>query len=181
MRFSKHAARAGLFAVAVACLVLAGAAAAQQDDGTAAAVKARYAAFLGEYSRLMQSGSLDNVPGADEFAAQKNMLSRGLKELFKKDRECVERTGEVCKVDFDFLLNAQDYCQPLEVLDIAPKDAAYVLTVTNHFEKCQDPEGGRPYEFVLVKEAGEWVIDDARYVGEMDGKKQVFTLKEMLR
>lgn len=152
-----------------------------QDAAATAAVKARYEKLLAAYSRIMMQPSKTS-PSAIAFSIKNNMVSKGLKALLVKDEACAQKSGGVCKLDFDFLLNGQDFCKPLAIVAVLPKGKTYVLRVSNRFEAC-DPQGhDEPYDFTLIDESGTWVIDDAAYATKDDAGKSIrVTLKDILR
>ena len=127
-----------------------------------------YKPLLAEYSRAFLKAQGSDAVG---FALQKNMASSGLQKLFKAEQRLRDKDG-MGQLDFDLFFNAQDECgKPLQILGLAQEKETYLMTVTNG---CK---GQKPYVFVLVKESGRWVMDDARY--DFDGK--IVTLQDILK
>ncbi|WP_243312938.1 YbjP/YqhG family protein [Fundidesulfovibrio agrisoli] len=127
-----------------------------------------YRPLLAEYSRLFLKPQPSDPVG---FALEKNMFSSALQKLFKAEQRLRNKEG-MGRLDFDLFFNAQDECgKPLKILGLAQEKDSYLMTVTNG---CK---GQKPYVFVLVKESGRWVMDDARY--GVDGK--IWTLQGILK
>lgn len=151
-----------------------------QDADATAAVRARYEKLLAEYSRFMMNPSKTS-PSAMTFSIKNNMVSKELKSLLLKDDECARKKGGICKLDFDFLFNGQDYCKPLKIVDFFVNGKTLTLKVSNRFEECDKDGYYKPYDFTLIEESGAWVIDDAVYSMKDDNGKVInFTLKEVL-
>lgn len=181
MKRCKISIRLAVFVLAVTWLGSFGVSAAFSQTGdVAASVKERYEKLLAEYSKVAMHVS-KTTPSATEFSIKKNMLSKGLKALLVKDEKCAKKSGEICNLDFDFLFNAQDTCKPLKIIDILQRDNSYAMKVSNRFEEC-DAEGYyKPYDFILIKEADTWVIDDIVYTRkDDDGKITKDTLRDIL-
>jgi len=152
-----------------------------QNADEAAAVKDRYEKLLAEYSKGAMKPS-KTTPNATGFSIKKNMLSKELKALLLKDEACAKKSDGICRLDFDFLFNAQDVCKPLKVIDVSQKENIFIMQVSNRFEECDKEGYYKPYDFTLVNEAGAWVIDDVVYTQkDDDGKIKHFTLKEILK
>ncbi len=89
------------------------------------------------------------------------MLSSSLKRLLAKDAQRAKKNG-MGNLDFGFLINGQDHCKaPLRIVSVNKAGGAYVLHMNNG---CTQDAGSNPsYEFIIIKESGKWVIDDAAY------------------
>ncbi len=145
-----------------------------------AAVKARYEKLFSEYSRFMMNPTKTS-PSAITFSIKNNMVSKELKALLLKDEACARKGGGICNLDFDFLLNGQDSCKPLKIVDAYQNKNTYVLKVSNRIEECDKGGYYKPYDFTLIEESGAWVIDDAAYSMKDDSGKIInFTLKDTL-
>jgi hypothetical protein len=122
-------------------LVLAGGAGAADLTGARAALEADYRPYL--------SADFD-WSGYDQQA----IWSRGLSDLFAKDAE--ESNGEVGRVDFDPLVDGQDY--DITKLKIGtPMAAGDAATIDVTFDNFETPEH---LEVTMVNEGGAWKIDD---------------------
>ena len=131
--------------------------AAQAEDAKDAsgAIKDRYAPLLAEYSRIfMGDGALDCIG----FALKNDMVAAPLKALLLAEERARETNDGVGNLDFDFFFNAQDFGdKPLAITSVMRDGKTYVMKVNNGFP------GEKPYDFILVDEAGRWVIADVRY------------------
>lgn len=82
--------------------------------------------------------------------------SKALAALFKKDADCSKKEQGVCALDWDFVVDGQDY--KLSNVQVAPAQidgdkATVVVTFKNMTENCRNV-----YSF--VKEDGLWKVDD---------------------
>jgi hypothetical protein len=143
-------------------------AAAQEADPASESIMQTFAPLLAEYSKIfMGDGSQDCI----DFALSKNMVSPGLKGLLQKERLLSEKNDGIGNLDFDLFFNAQDNAgKPLSIVGITSQGDTAVMQVKNGFA------GEKPYDFLLVKDAGRWVIDNVRY--PQDG--QSFSLRDIL-
>ncbi|WP_243438211.1 YbjP/YqhG family protein [Fundidesulfovibrio soli] len=154
--------------VPLVCFLLAGPVHGRCAADESEAILQVYRPLLAEYSRLVL-GVRDSE--AIAFALEKNMASTALQKLFKAEQRLRNKEG-MGRLDFDLFFNAQDECgKPLRILGLTLETQVALLTVSNG---CK---GMKPYVFVLVKESGRWVIDDARY--DVDGK--IWTLQGILK
>ncbi len=144
--------------------------AATASDAAAKAILDRFTPLFAKYSKI-SLGPEEGWVDAVDYAIENKMISKELTDLFLKDRACQEKLQSECNLDFDFLYNAQDVCCPLTISGVAQKDGKYQLRASNGFE------GEPPYVFVVIKENGAYVIDDAIYSYEGDS----YSLKELLR
>jgi len=159
--------RVGFLVIAVCCCA-AHAVGAQQQDPAAESIRQTFAPLLAEYSKIfLGDGSQDCIG----FALSKNIVSPQLKDLLQKERLLSEKNDGIGNLDFDFFFNAQDNAgKPLSIVGIASQGDTAVMQVKNGFK------GEKPYDFLLVKDAGRWVIDDVRY--PQDG--QSLSLRDIL-
>jgi hypothetical protein len=137
-------------------------------DTEGEAVKQRYALLLREY-RTLQNGP--KAPAALAFALKNNMLSATLGNLIKRDEAAAAKRGEVGKLDFDFLLNAQDVPEKLDVTKCERKGDVLHLSV-------ETGEVGQGFVLALIKEKDRWVMDDALYPAD---KGSAVSLKSLLK
>jgi hypothetical protein len=82
--------------------------------------------------------------------------SKALAALFKKDADCSKKEQGVCALDWDFVIDGQDY--KISNVQVAPATitgdkATVVVTFVNMTSKCRNV-----YSF--VKEDGSWKVDD---------------------
>jgi len=165
---------AGLLSLLAVCLA-ATAARAHEADNASARIREIYAPLLAAYSNLALRPKAGSFPDAPAFALKHHLVSANLRTLLWRDQRRAEKTGER-HLDFDFLFNGQDTCEkPLKILGIFPKNNTYIMKISNGCEV--KPGLDQPYYFILVQEAGRWVIDDAQYT---DGKTE-FTLSSILK
>jgi hypothetical protein len=107
----------------------------------------------------------DHQPWKEKKIALDNrkMLSKyfdpELSELFMKEDECARTTHEICNLDFDPLLDAQDFENTPLKLSIRrktpPPNASYAVTFTNI--------GRRTLIYQLRKTAKGWRVRDIIY------------------
>lgn len=117
------------------------------------AVKQQYSALLRDYFARQNQAK---PPSALPFALKNNMLSTSLGKLIQRDEKYAAKRGEVGKLDFDFLLNAQDVPEKLDIVNAARTGDSIRLSV-----ETGEPSQG--YVMVLIKEKDRWVMDDALY------------------
>jgi hypothetical protein len=122
-------------------LLLAGGAGAADLAGAKAALEAAYKPYL--------TTDFD-WSGYDQQA----IWSKGLSDLFARDAE--EADGEVGRVDFDPLVDGQDYVvKNLKIGTPLPAGGGAMIDVT--FENYGTPEH---LVVTMVEEGGAWKIDD---------------------
>lgn len=122
-----------------------------------------YAHLLKKYSdECILKDSTENSCTDVVFATQNKMLSSSLKLLLAKDAKRAKKDGGVGNLDFDFLINGQEYCEaPLRIVSLKKSGNGYVMQVNNG---CRYAKGYTSnYEFHIINEAGAWVIDNAAY------------------
>ena len=135
------------------------------DDSTA--IKQRYTDILHEYLRLQDDLK---APDALVFARKNKIISTQLDQLMQRDKTQAGKRG-IGKVDFDFLLNAQDSPEKLDVTGIEKENDGWRLSVDNGSK-------GKPFVLVLINENGLWVIDDGLYP---KGKGKPISLRAVLK
>lgn len=152
MRFA--AAWLGLFAN------LAGAA---PHDAELAAVRALYARFAAE--AVIDDAKPPSLEGASP-AVWREHFSRALVELWRRDRACVQRSGEPCRVDFQVIWDSQDPVGTTVKLRWDESRRRVVATLRG----CDREQGLLAY--ALVRENGRWRIDDIDYGAGRESLKQ---------
>ena len=146
----------------------------------AAEIKSRYEKLLTDYSQIVLHPS-PKSPSATEFALKNSMISHDLSGLLRKDDELAKKEGGMGYLDFDFLVNGQDLCKPVKIVEVVKDKAAYIMQASNRSRECCKDCDEDPYFFVLVNESGVWKIDDVRYSFKDDsGTEQKFFLKDIL-
>jgi hypothetical protein len=102
-----------------------------------------------------------------------NRGSKALKALYKKDQACSRKSGGVCALDFDFVIDGQDF-QIADVkvgpTQITGATAEVIVTFKNF-----DTPNVNTYHF--IKEGGLWVVDD---VENQSGKDKAFSIAKMI-
>ena len=151
---------------ACVCLLPPSNAFAQAPDNSAA-IKQRYTDVLHEYLRLQDDLK---APDAVVFARKNKIISTQLSQLMLRDESRAAKRG-IGKVDFDFLLNAQDSPEKLDVTGIEKENDGWRLSVDNGSQ-------GKPFVLVLINENGRWVIDDVLYP---QGKGKPISLRGLLK
>jgi hypothetical protein len=139
-----------------------------QAPDDSAAIKQRYTDILHEYLRLQDN---PKAPDALVFARKNKILSAQLDQLIQRDKTQASKRGGIGKVDFDFLLNAQDSPEKLDVSGIAKENEGWRLSVDNGAP-------GKPFILILIRENDLWVIDDAIYPQE---KGKAISLRALLK
>lgn len=139
---------------------------AQAPDESAAIIK-RYTDILHQYLRLQDDLK---APEALAFARKNKIISAQLDQLMQRDKTQAGKRG-IGKLDFDFLLNAQDTPEKLDVAGIEKENDSWRLSVNNGSK-------GKPFVLVLINENGLWVIDDALYP---QGKGKPISLRALLK
>jgi len=152
---------------ACVCLLPLSNAFAQAPDDSAA-IKQRYTDILHKYLRLQDDL---NAPDALAFARKNTILSKQLDQLLQRDKTQAGKRGGIGKVDFDFLLNAQDSPEKLDVTGIEKENDGWRVSVDNGSK-------GKPFILILIRENDLWVIDDAIYP---QGKGKLLSLRALLK
>ena len=152
---------------ACVCLLPLSNAFAQAPDDSAA-IKQRYTDILHKYLHLQDDL---NAPDALAFARKNTIISTQLDQLMQRDKTQAGKRGGIGKVDFDFLLNAQDSPEKLDVTGIEKEHDGWRVSVDNGSK-------GKPFVLVLIRENDLWVIDDALYP---QGKGKLLSLRAVLK
>lgn len=141
-----------LAAALAGALIAAGAPArAQVNDGEPSP-----AAWLRQvYDQYRRTQDADSGKQPD-FRIVVKRASKSLAALFKKDDDCMERSGGVCALDWDFVIDGQDY--RLSNIKVgAAVVAGDKVTVTVSFKNMTTPCVN---VYVFVREDGQWKVDD---------------------
>jgi hypothetical protein len=146
---TEGAMRAGLAAAAVLAAAFA-AKAAEVDP------RAEPSVWLGQiydaYHRAEDKP--DDIGSAEEIIGKR--ASRALAALFKRDQDCVKTSNQICAIDWDFIINGQDW--KISQVKVGPLQAAGdKATVTVTFKNMKS-SNANIYHF--VREGGDWKVDD---------------------
>ena len=82
--------------------------------------------------------------------------SRALAALFKRDADCSRKSNEICALDWDFIIDGQDW-EISQVKVGATAVAGDKATVTVSFINMKTPCVNVYY---FVREDGDWKVDD---------------------
>lgn len=82
--------------------------------------------------------------------------SRALAALFKRDADCSRKSNEICALDWDFIIDGQDW-EISQVKVGATAVAGDKATVTVSFNNMKTPCVNVYY---FVREDGDWKVDD---------------------
>ena len=105
------------------------------------------------YHRAEKAPALQNR-ATDELVMKR--ASKSLAALFKKNRDCEKKAKGICALDWDFIVDGQDFTlSNIEVGSAAV--AGDKATVTVKFRNFEDAEVN-VYSF--VREDGQWKVDD---------------------
>lgn len=135
-----------------------GAAAPSAQSAEVAVVAALYKAF--SWQALSDADELFGKPlTQQEEAVLRRYFAPELASLLVEDRHCIDRSGEVCNLDFDPMFASQD----LGIADLSIAATGRGL-VTVEFTY---PSNGKKnqLEYRMVKRGKDWRIDDIRYRG----------------
>ena len=101
----------------------------------------------------------EKAPALQDQATDQLVMKRASKSLaalFKKNRDCERKAKGICALDWDFIVDGQDYT--LSNVEVgAAVVAGDKATVTVKFRNFDDAEMN-VYSF--VRENGEWWVDD---------------------
>ena len=123
------------------------------------------------YEKAQSNTALDGKATTDLIEKRS---SKPLAALFRKDAACSKRTQGVCALDFDFVVDGQDY--KISNVDVGPTVAAGdKATVTVTFRNF-DANSRNVYTF--VREGGQWKVDDVLF---KSGADQPASLAKLIR
>ncbi len=135
-------------ALTTALLIASGAARAEEVE-PAAWLRQVYAA----YERAQNNDKLDSQVSYKLVARR---ASRSLAALFKRNADCEKKSSEICAIDWDFVIDGQDW--ELSKVNVG---AAHIVgdkaTVTVSFQNLKTPCVNVYY---FVREGGDWKVDD---------------------
>lgn len=100
--------------------------------------------------------------------------SKSLAALFRKNDECQKREQGVCAIDWDFVINGQDY-QLSDVVIGAPVINGDKATVVATFKNMG---GANRNTYYFVREGGAWKVED---VEMRDDKNKASRIAAILR
>jgi hypothetical protein len=105
------------------------------------------------YHRAEKSPALENKANDDLIVKR---ASKSLAALFKKNRDCEVKAKGICALDWDFVVDGQDY--ELSNITVGPAvisgDRA---TVTVTFNNLKEDDTNVYY---FVREGGQWKVED---------------------
>ncbi len=123
------------------------------------------------YHRSEKFSDPDNQP-TDELVQRR--ASKSLAALFKRDRDCEAEGKGVCALDWDFVIDGQDWT--LSDINVGPAVVAGDrATVTARFRNFKTP-CVNVYHF--VREDGLWKVDD---IESKQGAEAPIRIAKMLR
>jgi len=100
--------------------------------------------------------------------------SRALAALFKRDDDCNKKLKGVCAIDWDFIVNGQDW--ELAQVKVGPLRATGdKATVTVSFKSMKSSNANIYY---FVREGGDWKLDD---IETHDGERRTMHIAKILR
>jgi hypothetical protein len=113
------------------------------------------------YARAQKNEKLQSQASVDLVERR---ASRALAALFKRDRDCSTKRNEVCALDWDFVIDGQDF-EISQVKVGAARVSGGTATVTVSFVNMKTPCVNVYY---FVREDGQWKVNDveARPKGE---------------
>jgi hypothetical protein len=123
------------------------------------------------YHRMEKSSDPDAQP---TYELVELRASKALAALFKKNKDCETKSNEICALDWDFVIDGQDY-QLSNVNVGATVVAGDKATVTVKFKNMKTP-CVNVYSF--VREGGEWKVDD---IETRQGAEAPIRIAKMLR
>lgn len=108
------------------------------------------------YALYQKAQSTAALEGKASTTLIEKRASKALAALFKKDAACSKRSQGVCALDWDFVVDGQDY--KLSDVDVGPSvvdgdKASVTVTFTNLDAKCRNV-------YTFVREGGQWKVDD---------------------
>ena len=122
------------------------------------------------YHRAEASLSPDNQPSTELVEKR---TSKALAALFKRDADCVAEGKGTCAIDWDFVIDGQDW--KLSNVKVGPTvvtgDKATVTVRFTNFTPCVNV-----YSF--VRESGQWKLDD---IETKSGKDAPIGIAKMLK
>jgi Protein of unknown function (DUF3828) len=109
------------------------------------------------YAAYQRAQGSDNKLSADVSTdLVERRASRALAALFKRDADCSRKSNEICALDWDFVIDGQDW-EISQVKVGATAVAGAKATVTVSFINMKTPCVNVYY---FVRENGDWKVDD---------------------
>lgn len=139
-----------VLATALAMALVAGTANARPKDADVAFIQKIYDNYLAEQKD-------DDLAHTDSLDAIETRASASLKKALKLENRCVMKTQEVCAIDADIAINAQDWLisdVKIHALSPATEDTKTIRADFKNLERQTQVD----YFFVL--EDGAWKIDE---------------------
>jgi len=125
------------------------------------------------YDLYLKSEGTDTETNAD-YDLVIARASKQLAALFKKNKDCEVKAGGICALDWDFVIDGQDYrLKNVRVGKFVAKGDRGTVTVSfiNMSNSCANV-----YDF--VREDGEWKVDD---IETRSGKDKAISIAKLLR
>jgi len=119
-----------------------------------------------EYHRT-EEPSASSATITDEVVEKR--ASKSLATLFKKEKNCVVKSKEICALDWDFVIDGQDW--KLSNIKVGPLVASgdkgsVKVTFTNLDADCVNV-------FYFVREGGQWKVEDVETQSGKDAPTRV--------
>jgi len=129
--------------------------------------------WLGQIYELYHRAEnhLDLLTSAEDLLGRR--ASRALGALFKRDLDCVKTSKQICAIDWDFIVNGQDW--ELSQVKVGPLQVAGdKATVTVGFKNMKASNTNIYY---FVREGGDWKLDD---IETHDGERRTLRIAKWL-
>jgi hypothetical protein len=123
------------------------------------------------YHRAEKSTSMNNGPDVGLIVKR---ASKSLAALFSKEDACVKKSGEICALDWDFVIDGQDW----EISNVkvgAPVIDGDKATVTATFRNFKSPCVN---VYFFVREDGVWKVDE---IETKSGKDKPIRIGKLLK
>ena len=108
------------------------------------------------YAAYQRAQGADKLDAGVSTDLVERRASRALAALFKRDADCSAKSNEVCALDWDFIIDGQDWeISKVKVgaLQVAGDKATVTVSFVNMKNPCVNV-----YDF--VREDGDWKVDD---------------------
>jgi hypothetical protein len=108
------------------------------------------------YALYAKAQGNEKLQGAANMELVEKRASKALAALFQQDADCVKKSEGVCALDWDFVVDGQDY--QLSQVKVGPtRIAGDKASVTVSFLNMKTPCVN---VYAFVKEDGVWKVDD---------------------
>jgi hypothetical protein len=113
--------------------------------------------------------------GAEPSAtrAVRRYASKRLGALLAREEQCVKKSGEQCSLDFDFIVNGQDF----EIADLTIAPAAIAGDEASVVATFRNLGTANEIVYSFVRQGGDWRLDD---VEARAPKESRWTLSKLL-